>query len=124
MKALSIRQPWAWLIVNGPKDIENRRWYTSFRGPVLIHASTHFDLTSYQALVDLGERMPPRSSFSLGGIIGCARVIDCVREHPSRWFEGPWGFVLAERKPLDFIGLRGQLGFFEVPESMLVGIFE
>ncbi len=35
---LSIRQPWAWLIVNGYKDIENRTWSTRFRGKVLIHA--------------------------------------------------------------------------------------
>ena len=34
---LSIRQPWAWLIVNGYKDIENRTWSTRFRGKVLIH---------------------------------------------------------------------------------------
>ncbi|WP_206002040.1 ASCH domain-containing protein [Paraburkholderia aromaticivorans] len=38
MKALSIRQPWAWLIVKGHKDIENRTWSTRFRGRVLIHA--------------------------------------------------------------------------------------
>jgi hypothetical protein len=36
--ALSIRQPWAWLIVNGFKDLENRSWSTAFRGPVWIHA--------------------------------------------------------------------------------------
>jgi hypothetical protein len=39
MKALSIRQPWAWLILNAGKDIENRDWLTRFRGPFLIHAS-------------------------------------------------------------------------------------
>ena len=39
MKALSIRQPWAWLILHGGKDIENRDWATRFRGRVLIHAS-------------------------------------------------------------------------------------
>ncbi|WP_229215634.1 ASCH domain-containing protein [Duganella sp. CY15W] len=39
MKALSIRQPWAWLIVNGYKDIENRSWSTNVRGKVLVHAS-------------------------------------------------------------------------------------
>ena len=38
MKALSIRQPWAWLIVNGYKDIENRTWSTDFRGRVYVHA--------------------------------------------------------------------------------------
>ena len=38
MKILSVRQPWAWLLFNG-KDIENRTWRTSYRGPLLIHAS-------------------------------------------------------------------------------------
>jgi hypothetical protein len=38
LKAISIRQPWAWLIVNGYKDIENRIWAAKLRGPVLIHA--------------------------------------------------------------------------------------
>jgi len=36
MKALSIRQPWAWLIVDGYKDIENSTWHTNYRGPALI----------------------------------------------------------------------------------------
>ncbi|MEI3544750.1 MAG: ASCH domain-containing protein [Alphaproteobacteria bacterium] len=40
---LSIRQPWAWLIVNGYKDIENRTWPTHFRGKVLIHAGKKWD---------------------------------------------------------------------------------
>ena len=39
MKALSIRQPWAWLIVHGRKDIENRSWRTKFRGRFLVHAA-------------------------------------------------------------------------------------
>ncbi len=43
MKALSIMQPWAWLIVNGHKDIENRNWPTRFRGPVYIHAGKKID---------------------------------------------------------------------------------
>jgi hypothetical protein len=39
MRALTIRQPWAWLIVHGHKDLENRTWCTSYRGPLLIHAA-------------------------------------------------------------------------------------
>ena len=38
MKALSIRQPWAWLIVNGYKDIENRTWSTDFSGRAYVNA--------------------------------------------------------------------------------------
>jgi hypothetical protein len=43
MKVLSIRQPWAFLIVNGHKNIENRDWLTAYRGPVLIHAGKQWD---------------------------------------------------------------------------------
>ena len=43
MKAISIRQPWAWLIVHGYKDVENRTWATKHRGPILIHAGKTLD---------------------------------------------------------------------------------
>ena len=39
MKVLSIKQPWASAIVYGLKDVENRNWQTSYRGPILIHSS-------------------------------------------------------------------------------------
>ena len=39
MKTLSIRQPWASLIVKGFKDVENRSWRTPIRGEIAIHAS-------------------------------------------------------------------------------------
>lgn len=40
LKALTIRQPWAWLVVNGYRDIENPKWATHHRGPLLIHAGS------------------------------------------------------------------------------------
>src|SRR5580765_3071606 len=43
MKALSIRQPWAWLIVNGHKPVENRSWPTKYTGKLLIHAGQRFE---------------------------------------------------------------------------------
>jgi hypothetical protein len=43
MKALSIKQPWAWLIVSGHKDIENRNCPTRFRGRLLVHAGKKVD---------------------------------------------------------------------------------
>jgi len=39
VKVIVVRQPWAWLIVNGYKDIENRSWHTRYRGKLLIQAS-------------------------------------------------------------------------------------
>ena len=43
VSCLSVRQPWAWLIVHGYKDIENRTWPTRHRGDTVIHAGLVFD---------------------------------------------------------------------------------
>ena len=43
MKALSVRQPWAWAIIHAGKDVENRTWGTRYHGPLLIHASKNYD---------------------------------------------------------------------------------
>lgn len=51
LKAISIRQPWAWLIVNGYKDVENRIWFANLRGRVLIHAGASKSDTNPEALV-------------------------------------------------------------------------
>jgi len=48
MKALSIIQPWAWLITRGYKDIENRGWYTPYRGRFLVHASKAYPKRHYR----------------------------------------------------------------------------
>lgn len=39
VRVLSVQQPWAWAIVRGAERVENRRWRTPHRGPVLIRAS-------------------------------------------------------------------------------------
>lgn len=48
MKALSIRQPWAWAIVNAGKRVENRTWETRYRGPILIHAAKGVTKREYE----------------------------------------------------------------------------
>ena len=119
MKALSIRQPWAWLIVHGFKPVENRSWPTKHRGAILIHAGLVWDgegLASVLATFpELRHQLPLQ--FDLGGIVGRAHLCDCVQQHPSPWFTGPYGFVLAEPQPLPFVRMPGQLSFFEVELS-------
>lgn len=120
MKALSIRQPWAWLILNAGKDIENRSWPTRYRGRVLVHAGKQFDLDGYlwvMANTEIGLDMPSIYSFEtagdfLGGIVGAVEIVDCVQASTSPWFNGPHGFVLANPQPLPFQPCRGALGFF------------
>lgn len=115
MKALSIRQPWAWLIVNGYKDIENRTWLTNYRGPVLIHAAKTPDAMSLVEIIDYYDLVldPDDIHLQFGGIVGQAEITDCVRRHDSKWFHGPWGFVMQNARPLPFQPCRGSLGLFE-----------
>lgn len=121
--ALSIRQPWAWLIIHGFKDIENRDWPTRFRGPVLIHAGKAWgrDERDNALWVDRGyspcggEPLPtehPPKLYQLGGIVGVAEIVDCVSASASPWFVGDYGFVLRNARPLPFMPLKGALGFF------------
>jgi hypothetical protein len=122
MKALSIRQPWAWLIVYAGKDIENRSWFSNFTGTFFVHASKSMTRREYDecrlfvARIKPEIVIPPFHNFMHGGIIGEAHMADCVRTYPSDWFAGPWGFVLYGAKELDFIPMTGALGFFDVPD--------
>ena len=128
--AISILQPWSWLIVNGHKDIENRDWPTGHRGSVLIHAGKGLDEIAdillrrgkHPALLappggthpDLVLDLPPQ--WERGGIVGVADIVDCVTwgsGSSSSWYTGKYGFVLANARPLPFMPLRGQLGFFK-----------
>jgi len=121
MKALSIRQPWAWLIVNGHKDIENRSWPTRVRGPVLIHAAkgmTRFEYEDAQGLAEhLGITLPPPDKLERGGIVGRATITGCVEESNSPWFFGRYGFVIVGALALPFDPMPGRLGFFDVPHT-------
>lgn len=122
--ALSVRQPWAWLIVNGWKDIENRTWRTGFHGPVLIHAAKGMTEDEYRAacrflatdsrLVDALRALPDYGDFQRGGVVGMANLTECVEDSSSPWFVGPVGFKLTEARTLPFLPCRGALGFFRV----------
>lgn len=120
---LSIRQPWAWLIVNGWKNIENREWATQFRGRFQIHASKGMTRQEWFAATlfirgfnwgpELIQKLPPPEALERGGIVGEATLLDCVTHHSSEWFTGRFGFVLADARPLPFRPLKGRLGFFK-----------
>jgi hypothetical protein len=114
MKAISVQQPYAWLIMRGIKTVENRTWKTKIRGPVLIHASKKIDLKSYNTLKSQGVELPELGDLLTGGILGQVDITDVVTEHESEWFTGPIGFVLNNPFPLPFRAVKGQLGFFKV----------
>lgn len=97
MKAISIKQPWAYLIAAGIKDIENRTWkcpgkYIGER--VLIHASkTQYETPMYLLTdeqydsIKQEKRIEINNSLEYGCIIGSIEIVDCVVNHPSIWAE-------------------------------------
>src|SRR2546430_4549867 len=96
--ALSIRQPWAHLIINACKDVENRDWPTKIRGRVLIHAGKTMTQADYEECVIFCGGLPLGTipgdyefpSFDklrkqCGGIVGVMSIADCVTESKSPW---------------------------------------
>lgn len=120
--ALAVRQPWAWAIIFGGKDVENRDWKKSnhdlkFRGHVCIHASAGMTRGEYldaaESISRIGAKCPPPLQLLRGGIIGTVEVFDVVSEMQSPWFFGPIGLALRNPKACDFIPITGQLGYFD-----------
>jgi hypothetical protein len=113
MKALSIRQPWAWLIVNGIKPVENRTWSTKYRGPLLIHAGLALAKTSIEEIERRFGVSIDSEQLLFGGVVGVAELVDIVDDHASPFFEGPFGWVLRRPRALRFMPCPGKLGLFE-----------
>lgn len=108
IKALSIKQPYPHHIFHDGKDVENRDWPTKGRGWFIVHAG-----------VSKSELASSQVNLPRGGIVGMARIVDCVTEMDSRWFFGKFGFVLRDAFPAPMIPCRGQLGFFVPPQDAL-----
>ena len=144
MKALSIKQPWSWLICAGYKPIENRNWRIgrkyqhglyqsqsanfslSFPARIYVHAGRTLDNDCWEFLegvaAQVGGDWWPKlcnpefvDSLPLGVIIGEVDIVAVLDSSPSPWFVGKYGFLLKNPKLYDrAIPYMGQLGFFEV----------
>jgi hypothetical protein len=116
VKALTIRQPWAGLIVDGIKDVENRNQRTHLRGRICVHASLRPAIEP-----EVLRLMLSRHQTQYGAVIGTVEIIDCIRDANSSWASPHmWHWVLADARPLrTAIPFTGQLGFFGVPDRYL-----
>ena len=72
MKALTIKQPWASLIIEGYKKFEFRSWKTNYRGKILIHSGLSFEKDTKERFKDYDLE------YKLGYIIGEAEIVDCI----------------------------------------------
>ena len=134
-RALTLWQPWAWLVMHGFKPIENRPksvTYSSFRGPIWIHSGLHFDEERYDMAAALLRRihpyarMPARSRFldyPRGVILGRVNVIGVLPPGGSKmdWhFEDHYGFILRDVVKLaQPVKCRGYQGIWTVPSATL-----
>lgn len=109
IKALSIKQPYPHHIFHDGKDVENRDWPTKGRGWFLIHAGVSKSELDREDEADMAM---PR-----GGIVGAARIVDCVTDMDSVWFFGRYGFVLRDAIPIPLVPCKGMLGFFDPPDD-------
>ncbi|PPI89218.1 ASCH domain-containing protein [Nocardia nova] len=127
-RALSVRRPWANLIIAGHKSVENRSWGTDHRGRLVIHAGKTWvpegaALAAAEGLDGFGDR-----AGCPAGILGVVRLIDV---HPAAGCCAPWGFqepgtwhwVLADPKPLpEPVPAPGRLGLYWVPGDLIAGV--
>lgn len=123
MKALSVRQPWAELLISGRKPEENRSWWTRYRGPLILHASMTHDMDCGRWLIEndvvLEEPVPH------GVIIGLVQLVDCVHidkhKNPTKFAFGPWCWILAKpqrlQKPIRYMG---KLGLFDITDPFVL----
>jgi hypothetical protein len=114
--ALSVWQPWAYLLVTGVKDVENRGWRTTHRGRLWIHASQRFDGDAYQALRAAGVDLPEPDRLPRGALVGAVELVGCVRDAHSEWAEpGQWHWQMAQpRELVRPISIRGRQRLFPV----------
>ena len=110
MRALTIRQPWASLIICGEKDVENRTWTTRYRGPLAVHAGYRADHDLQPWQQDIVERL---NTLPRGAIIGIVDLRDIVSDSSSRWAEtGHYHWVLTNQRPIEPVPMRGRLGLW------------
>ena len=140
MLALSVQQPWPWLIFHGGKDVENRDWAPPralIGQRIAIHASKKRQpLEPVDIMSDIAgfgvenwwePKIPELRDLPVGVLLGTVVLDGVTRDGKihangkgSKWFVGTFGWILVNPKTLaEPIPARGQLGLWPVPESAL-----
>ena len=144
MRALTIRQPYATLIMLGVKQFETRRWRTDYRGPLVIHAAATGGSTSTDALMRLERRigaMPTvlaEKTYPRGALLGVVTLDECLPISPRLiaaltplerhlgWYQDGgfvWDLARAGRRLFaQPIPCAGRLGLWELPDELAARI--
>jgi len=119
-RCLSVRQPWAWALVNGFKPLENRDYMPNYRGPLVIHAGKtlgcirggfEFECYEVAVLAGLGGLLPDCSN-EAGGLVGMVQLTGTVTSSSSPWFSGPIGWCVERAEAWPFVPWKGRQGIW------------
>lgn len=132
MKAITVKQPWAWAIIHGGKDVENRSQQFAYRGPLAIHAAKVDDDGGWDRC---SIHPANRENLPRGVVLGVVDLAGCHRSSDAgcRHCASPWGnpgldvthLVLARPRPLPtFVAARGMLGIWTLPDDVAAAVRE
>ena len=118
MLVLSVAQPYAWAIIHGGKNIENRTWFQPKQvigTRIGIHATVTRPAKDDWTFIVGGSGVSvfDQTDVIYGAIIGTVLVTGVVGESDSQWFSGPFGWTLKDPKPCVPIAIKGQLGLWK-----------
>lgn len=132
LKAITICQPYAHLIVTGTKPVENRTWRTHYRGSLAIHAGKSRAWLDHDAEAHAAQAGRP---LVFGAIVAICTLADCLRiedindgrfddQYPQlrgrQHCFGPWCWVLTDVLPIaNPVPWRGAQGLFDVSDALL-----
>lgn len=117
MRGLSMKQPWAEMLIRGQKTIETRTWFTQYRGPIVICSSLQVDKA---ANLKFGHSMP---KYSLGMAIGIFYLEDCRPMVPADEAAAcfpcepgrfAWITTMPTKRFSQLVPIKGRLGLFHL----------
>ena len=120
---MTVKQPWAWLIAQGIKKVENRSWKTNYRGTVAIHVGKSNDVLNNKDVIKWIEKegifLPSEKQMrsQQGKIIALVQLVGIVSDSSSPWaIDGQFHWQLENVCQIDpSIPAKGKLGLWNFP---------
>lgn len=123
---LTLHQPWAQMIIEGHKNIENRSWKPpeeligSF---IAIHAGKTYDpIASIIIRQRFGIHIDDIDKLEMGAIVAVARLDGVLTDSDDPWFYGPYGWMLGDVTPIAPVLCPGAQRLWRLPESALTQV--
>lgn len=128
VNVLTLQEPYAWLVSQGIKDVENRKWHSNFRGRVFIHSaktfSPNYSSVEHWTGTHMGVVLPERDELAktMGRIVAVAEFDQMVFDHQSPWkLENHWAWPIKWCHPINASEpQRGMPGMWRLPSDNIV----